>query len=308
MEFQGEIIVREEEIVSDNDLMREQIRVDHQYIRDHFLHPFLRVVKALKRKFPAQFHEISDRDVQLFLKRLKGFKYLNKMGEVDQSFIQNWIAYPYDLVLEPLVKSALAHIIYGWRYSKKVSQYTEFYPYQLRSDFFDGVMANNKQRIKLAPLRLVEFAPGTLAFDGDSLYTKIRAILQHPILCVLIEPSIKSFLYKSNAPETLLENPRAHGDWLLYHIFMDLYLDAFDKEIRLKMQFSSDGFWARCLDIGLISLSYNHNSGRLNDELLQHLSTVCGLIVKVRLPYRRDEETRSFYPSLRGKVSIYSEG
>lgn len=160
-----------------------------------------------------------------------------------------------------------------------------YHPNYIRLGFMDNLIAN-KSSVTLSYFRFYEFYPSTASMDRDKLLFKVRQLLMNPTLILLVESFVRKLQVDSDPLARILDvvkskkNP-TRGLGLLYFMFMDLYIEHIDFIMYESLhQFGSNGFWARCLNIGLLGFT-NHKTFKEND-MLDLILPAWGLTAKVR--------------------------
>lgn len=135
---------------------------------------------------------ISSVDMNCFKDRMTSFSN-NGIGDIGHEML-------YDPIMEPLVQSSLAHLLYMKKNSIPLKEYetgdklpdlSVFHPNYIRFYFMDNLISN-KASVTLGSFKHYFFSPSTACMNWDKLLQKVNELLQNPVL----ESLVHSFFVK----------------------------------------------------------------------------------------------------------------
>jgi len=254
---------------------------------------------------------ISSIEINGFKERITSFSN-NGIGEMGCDII-------YDPLMEPLVQSSLAHLLYikkkridfkQYENGEEIPDLIPFHPNYVRFDFMDTIIAN-KASVTLGSFKLYDFSPSTASMDRDKLMVKVDDLLCNPILEGLVYSSIKKLQVEGNTLDRILgflqtNRKPTRGIGILYFILMDLYLEHLDYYIYDTInKYKLNCFWGRCLNTAILGFTDKRTVPKVNKVLkLDSVLPAWGLTAKVRAGSKGGRVIRPW----RGKLYINIEG
>lgn len=91
----------------------------------------------------------------------------------------------YDPLIEPLVQSALAHLLFMKDRKMENPNIKAFHPNFIRFDFIDQLVAS-KASVTLSSFHLLEIKPSAASMDKQKLIQKLEEMVQNRILRALV--------------------------------------------------------------------------------------------------------------------------
>lgn len=258
-----------------------------------FVYLIEELYKVEKNSFPL----ISEVDVRSFVERM--------------NTLQNECQVPdkiYDPIMEPLVQSALAHLLFMKDRKMESPNIKAFHPNFLRFEFIEKLVAS-KASVTLGSFQLMEIKPSTASMDKGKLIQTVEELVLNRTLRALVATFVNKLqIEKDGDPlDKILgfvhsKNQTTKG--LLYYIFLDLYMANVDPFI-IDMLHKRDlkCFWVRCLNTAFLGFSDEKKPAKLQD-LLNIVLPAWGLTAKVRSGSKGGRVIRPW----NGKLYIDREG
>ncbi|KAE9584338.1 hypothetical protein Lalb_Chr00c21g0405601 (mitochondrion) [Lupinus albus] len=267
---------------------------------DFFIMLIYQVYMAENPPFPL----ISDFDVGVFMDRMESMGY-NECDVPDNQL--------YDPIMEPLIRSALAHLLYIEKKSLEGPNHSKaFHPNLFKLNFMEYLIAS-KGTVTFCAFRIFEFKPCSASMDKSKLILKVEALIPNPTIRRLLAIFINNLkIDKEEDPIDKIvgsvqsKKKAAKGRDYLYYILMDLYLEEFDPfiiDVLLKSDLKC--IWERCLDTAFLGFSDEKRPYNLKDILqLQALLPAWGLTANVRSCIKGGRVIRPW----NGKLYLNCEG
>lgn len=216
----------------------------------------------------------------------------------------------YDPILDSLVRSSLADLLYIKKNGIDFQDFVEFHPNYIRFRFLDNLIVT-KSSVTLGSFKLLEFSPSAASMDCGKLMQKVEDFLHNPILKIMVNSFVRKLQVEGDQLERLIgfvktKRKPTRGLGLLYFILMDLYLDNIDKFIHSVInKLGLNCFWCRSLDTAILGFTDGKTVKQFNEVLQLHIALpTWGLTARVRSGTRGGKVLRP----LNGKLYINKEG
>lgn len=250
----------------------------------------------------SEYPMISSNDLKCFKDRLTDLS--------NQSIINEDADKLYDPILDSLVRSSLADLLYIKKNRIDFKDFVEFHPNYIRFQFMDDLIVS-KSSVTLGSFKLLEFSPSAASMDCGILIQKVDDLLQNPIIKIIINSFVRKLQVEGDQLERLIgfvktKRKPTRGLGLLYFVLMDMYLESIDKLIHNMINKSGlNFFWCRSIDTAILGFTDGKTLKKFNEILQLHIALpTWGLTARVRSGTRGGKVLRPF----NGKLYINNEG
>lgn len=190
-------------------------------------------------------------------------------------------------IMEPLVQSSLAHLLYILKHNIEFSSFKGYNPNDIRFRCIENLV-HSKAHLTLCSIKFLTISPSTTSIDREKLMRKVNDLLKNPILHGMVEHFTKKLQIEGNQFERILdyqihEKDPTRGLGELYFILMDLYLEFLDYIVLDTIKKSGcNAFWWRCTNTAVMGYLDKQSALKLKRSLpLSEILSVWGLTAKV---------------------------
>ena len=198
---------------------------------------------------------ISSVDIQSFKDRMTSFRN-HGFGDIGSDVL-------YDPIMEPLVQSSLAHLLYMKKHNiplkendngDKLPDLMAFHPNYIRFAFLDSLVSN-KASVTLDSIKLFLFSPSTACMNREKLMLKVNELLRNMAIVLLVDHYFVHELLVGDDPLKKLDLVKTTRG-LLYLRLMELYLEHIDLLVLSTIKKSGlSCFWVRCLNTAILGFT-----------------------------------------------------
>ena len=278
---------------TNNPLMSDVPKSNNPLNENNF---FISLVEMLYKERKSDYPLISSNDVERFIQR-----------------IDSMVDYPdnnlYDPIVDPLVKTSLAHFLYLKKNGLSTVDINLFHPNLLRLNFIDNIVKDGRS---YGYINLYEITLGTSTISTEKIYDKIDNLVVNKYIKRILYYNVSKLQSKGDPLTIMLDymsskktNP-FNGMGILYFIIMDLYLENLDNIFYESIQrLGLNCMILRCLNTFFIG--YPSKKDALNTMKNIDFDIILpawGLFSKVRTASKGGKVLRPW----KGKLSINHDG
>lgn len=219
------------------------------------------------------------------------------------------IAYPIEML--PLLKTALAHLIYIQKANIDVNDFKEFNPNVERINHFSQVVESVRD-LSFQSFQFVSFCPGNSPMTNGLIKIPLFKMITSKVLRDLLLLFINELAPVDVGINEMIFSRSSHkkdptrGLGVLYFVLLDVYLDSVDAYFSSEVREKGVKFeWARSLNVCIFGFLDSKESRRFKKEFpLSELLPAWGLSAKVRTGTRGGRVLRPF----NGKLFLSNDG